>query len=80
MRMKKSPTPKVPRKRPPDKGVEPEQEQAPIATKSPRKYSGPILVALLGAFSAALVFATAALKAAPHEPKRAPCPCICAKA
>jgi hypothetical protein len=74
--MKKTPTPKVPKKHSTHKGAEPEQERAQIAPKRPRVSPGSLVVAL----SAALVFATAALKANQHEPKRAPCPCICAKA
>lgn len=80
MPMKKSPTTKIPKKRPPDKDAEPEQKRAPIAPKRPRGYSGPIALALVGTLTAALIFATAALKANPREPRRAPCPCVCPKA
>ncbi len=78
MRMKRSPTSKVSKKHPPDK--RPEPARPPIAPKLPRGRFEAIALALAALLTAGLVFATAAIKVNQREPKRAPCPCICAKA
>jgi hypothetical protein len=52
MRLKKSPTTKVPKNRPPDKGAEADRECPPIAAKRPRLCSGPAALALLSARAA----------------------------
>lgn len=77
MRTKKTPTPKVSKKHPPDK--RPEPARPTIALKRPRGRFEAIALALAALLTAGLVFATAAIKANRHEPKRAPCPCICGK-
>ena len=77
---KKSPTPKVPKNRAPDKLPEPEQDRQTSAPRRPPGRFEALALALAALLTAGLVFATAAIKANQHEPKRAPCPCICAKA
>jgi hypothetical protein len=52
MRLKKSPTTKVPKNRPPDKGADADRECPPIATKRPRLCSGSAALALLSAMAA----------------------------
>jgi hypothetical protein len=77
---KKIPTPKLSKKYAPYKRSEPEQARPPSTPRRPRGRFGALTLALVGVLTAALGFGTAALKADHHEPKRAPCPCICAKA
>ena len=74
MRLKKSPTAKLPKIRPPDKGYEADQECPPIAAKRPRLCSGPAVLALLSANTALLPLAPRLLKSPPRAP------CLCAKA
>lgn len=77
MRLKKSPTAKVPKNRPPDKGAEADQECPPIAAKRPRLLSGPVVLALLSANTAVLALAKMRLKSTPRDLRAL---CFCAKA
>ncbi len=77
MRIKKSPRSKVPKKRLPVEGPEPERSTS--TPRRPRGQFGALTLALVSALTAALGFGTAAIKADHQEPKRAPCPCVCGK-
>lgn len=59
---------------------EPEEDNPTSGPKRSIRPSRPLVVALVGAVTTALVLFTALIKAGEHAPKRAPCPCICPKA
>jgi ferric-dicitrate binding protein FerR (iron transport regulator) len=76
---KKIPLKKVPKIHAADKRPEPEQARPASTPRRPRGRFGALTLALVGALTAALGFVTAAIKADHHEPKQAPCPCVCGK-
>ena len=62
------------------RNYEPEENDPASGPKRSLGSSRPLVVALVGAVTAALVLVTALIQSNRHAPTRAPCPCICAKA